>query len=145
MEFAGEVVEVNHVKDFKPIDQVFGFLPPIPVHAFRRKGVLAQYAAIPSQYLAHRPESLTPQQASGVSLVGLTAYQALYERVNIRPGQTVFVNGGTTAVGIYAIQMAKGLGCKVIATASGRNEEFLLGLGVDEVGSVSPSSTSSKY
>ncbi|KAF9643570.1 NAD(P)-binding protein [Thelephora ganbajun] len=132
MEFAGEIVEVNHVEDFKPTDQVFGFLPPIPVHAFRKKGVLAQYAAIPSQYLAHRLESLTPQQASGISLVGLTAYQAVYELVDLRPGQTVFVNGGTTAVGIYAIQMAKALGCRVIATASGKNEEFLRALGIDE-------------
>ncbi|KAF9643579.1 NAD(P)-binding protein, partial [Thelephora ganbajun] len=132
MEFAGEIVEVNHAKDFKPMGQVFGFLPPIPVHAFRKKGVLAQHAAIPSQYLAHRLESLTPQQASGISLVGLTAYQAMYELVDLRPGQTVFVNGGTTAVGICVIQMAKGLGCRVIATASGKNEEFLRGLGVDE-------------
>lgn len=137
MEFAGEIVQVNRVKDFKPTDQVFGFLPPVRAHALQRKGVLAQYAAIPSQYLAHRLESLTPQQASGISLVGLTAYQAMYELVELQPGQTVFVNGGTTAVGIYAIQMAKALGCKVIATASGKNEEFLRGLGVDEVGSAS--------
>lgn len=139
MEFAGEIVEISRdVKDFKPTDQVFGFLPPIPVHAFRKKGVLAQYGAIPSQYLAHRLESLTPQQASGISLVGLTAYQAMYELVDLQPGQTVFVNGGTTGVGIYAIQMAKSLGCRVITAASGKNEEFLRGLGVDEVGSVSP-------
>jgi NADPH:quinone reductase-like Zn-dependent oxidoreductase len=144
MEFAGEIVEVNGVKDFKSADQVFGFLPPIPVHALRKKGVLAQYAAIPAQYLAHKPGSLTPQQASGISLVGLTAYQAMHELVDLQPDQTVFVNGGTTAVGIYAIQMAKSLGCKVTAAASGKNEEFLRGLGIDEVGSVSSRSVSPK-
>jgi len=40
--------------------------------------------------------------------------------------------------GIYAIQMAKAMGCKVIATASRRNEEFLRGLGVGKVGTVPP-------
>ena len=62
MEFAGEIVEVNRVEDFKPKDQVFGYIPPISVHFFQRKGVLAHYAAIPSNSLARRPESLTPQQ-----------------------------------------------------------------------------------
>ena len=59
----------------------------------------------------------------------------MYELVELQPGQMVFVNGGTTAVGIYALQMAKVLGCEVIATASGKDEEFLRGFDVDEVGS----------
>ena len=53
---------------------------------------------------------------------------------NLEPGQTVFVNGGSSSVGAFAIQIAKAKGAaKVVASASGKNEEFVRGLGADEV------------
>jgi NADPH:quinone reductase-like Zn-dependent oxidoreductase len=65
--------------------------------------------------------------------VAVTAYQALFDVGKLQPGQKVFINGGSTSVGIYAIQFAKAIGCEVHASASGKNEEFLKGLGVDKV------------
>jgi NADPH:quinone reductase-like Zn-dependent oxidoreductase len=45
-----------------------------------------------------------------MSLVGVAAHQAAYELVDLQPGQTVFMTGGTTAIGVYAARMAKSLG-----------------------------------
>ena len=66
-------------------------------------------------------------------MVAMTAHAALYRIGKLEAGQKIFINGGTTSVGIYAVQLAKALGCKVYASASGKNEEFLKSLGVDEV------------
>ena len=62
----------------------------------------------------------------------MAALQAL-ELAKLEEGQTLFVNGGSTAVGAYAIQLAKLKGAKVVATASGKNEGYVRGLGADEV------------
>lgn len=63
----------------------------------------------------------------------MTSYQALHKIAKLEPGQTIFVNGGSTAAGAFAIQLAKVIGAKVVATASGRNEEFVRKQGADEV------------
>lgn len=68
-----------------------------------------------------------------MGLVGATAYRALFHDLKLQPGQSIFINGGSTSIGIIAIQVAKSLGCTVTATASGKNEEFLKSLGVDKV------------
>ena len=104
-----------------------------------RAGVLAQYARVPAENVVPIPPELTPVQASGISLAGITAYQALFDTAGLQPEQSVFVNGGSTAVGAFAIQFAKAIGCKVAASASAKNEAFVRGLGADEVRSL-PSS-----
>lgn len=76
---------------------------------------------------------MNPTEASGLGLAGLTAYQGLFNDGKIKPGQHIFINGGSTAVGIFAIQIAKTLGCTVTASGSGRNEAFIKNLGVDKV------------
>lgn len=96
------------------------------------QGALAQFVRLPADHLVIRPHNVTPVQAAGLSLAGLTAYQILHKIAEIEPEQTVFINGGSTAVGAFAIQMAKAAGAKVIATASAKNEDFVLGLGADE-------------
>lgn len=72
-------------------------------------------------------------EASGLGLVGLTGYQALFYTAKLEPGRTVFTNGGSTSVGAYVIQIAKSLGCRVIAIASGKNKDYVRQLGADEV------------
>lgn len=62
----------------------------------------------------------------------MTALHTLNE-AQLREGQTLFVNGGSTAVGSFAIQLAKVRGARVVATASGKNESLVRGLGADEV------------
>jgi hypothetical protein len=64
----------------------------------------------------------------------VTAYQGLVGMAGLEKGQRVFINGGSSSVGAFAIQIAKAKGCWVYASASGKNEEFVRGLGADEVG-----------
>lgn len=131
-DFAGEVVDANGEPRFKVGDQVFGAISL--GESFRSgQGALAQYAYVSAKTITHRPEDISPIEASGIAIVAMTAYTALYQVGKLEAGQRIFINGGTTSVGIYAIQFAKALGCKVYASASGKNEEFLKSLGVDEV------------
>ena len=131
-EFAGEVVDPNGDPRFKVGDQVFGAIP-VPHSLKTGQGALAQYAYVPTKTTTHRPQSIPPNEASGISIVAITAYTALYRMGKLEAGQRIFINGGTTSVGLYAIQFAKAIGCQVYVSASGKNETFLRNLGVDEV------------
>lgn len=63
----------------------------------------------------------------------MTGYQALFQVAKLEAGQTVFINGGSTSVGAFAIIFAKARGIKVVASASGKNEAFVRSMGADEV------------
>lgn len=121
------------VSDFKVGDHVFGYIEVVLQHKIRQ-GALAQYARMPASFLAPMPTNgITFTQAAGVTLAGQTAYQGLIGSGKIEAGQTIFVNGGSSSVGALAIQIAKARGCKVYASASGKNEAFVWSLGADEV------------
>ena len=98
------------------------------------QGSLAEYARVSAGSVTKRPKNITPTQAAGISLVGMTAAVALFEKGQLKPNQHVFINGGSTAVGLAAIQLAKAAGCKVTATGSTAKEELLKSLGADEAG-----------
>ena len=131
-DFAGEIVNPNGCDRFKVGDQVFGAISS-RVSFRTRHGTLAQYTFGPAETIVHRPETIPVNEASGIALVAITAYQALFDVGKLQSGQKVFINGGSTSVGIYAIQFAKAIGCEVHASASGKNEDFLKSLGVDKV------------
>ena len=105
-----------------------------------RKGALTEYLAVHTSNLALCPQNVTLTQAAGITLAGLTAYQALFDLGGLQAGQRVFVNGGSTSVGAFAIQMAKAQGCTVGASASAKNELYVRSLGADEVRSIFRSS-----
>ena len=132
LEFAGEIVDADSSSGFAPGDRVAGFVGP-DTHILERRGALAQYIAIKPGEIVKRPEFLSPVEASGVVIVSLTAYQALFEVAKLRqePGQSVFINGGSTSVGMYAIQLAKAYGLKVVASTSGRNAKLVTELGAE--------------
>lgn len=98
-----------------------------------RQGTLTQYLKIPAEYVLHRPSTVTPIEASGITLAAMTSYQALHTIAQLEPEQTILINGGSSAVGAFAIQIAKARGAKVVATASGKNEDFVRRMGADEV------------
>lgn len=87
--------------------------------------------------LAPAPRSVSPPEAAALPVVGLTAWQALVTLGRVQPGQRVLIHGGSGGVGSVAVQLARHLGATVvatvIATASGRNAEFVRGLGAHEV------------
>jgi alcohol dehydrogenase len=73
------------------------------------------------------------EEAASIPLVGLTAWQALIERANLKKGQKVFIQAGSGGVGTFAIQLAKHVGATVATTASTANIDLVKGLGADLV------------
>jgi len=97
------------------------------------QGALAQYVRVSADWIVHRPTNVTPVEASGITLVGHTAYHMVVTDGKVKPGQRVFINGGSTSVGAFAIQIAKHIGAHVTASCSPRGEELVRRMGADEV------------
>jgi NADPH:quinone reductase-like Zn-dependent oxidoreductase len=73
------------------------------------------------------------EEAASIPLVGLTAWQALIERANLRQGQKVLIHAGSGGVGTFAIQLAKHVGATVATTTSTANVDLVSSLGADIV------------
>jgi NADPH:quinone reductase-like Zn-dependent oxidoreductase len=126
---SGVVAEVGlGVSWLRPGDEVFG-MPRLPVEA----GTYAQYVTSPARHLARKPAALTHEEAAGLGLAGLTAWQALVDTADVQPGQRVLVHAAAGGVGHLAVQVAKARGAYVIGTASAAKHAFVRGLGADEV------------
>ena len=108
-------------------DAVIGFLP------FGDDGATADYVLATATTLAPAPTSVPLAEAAALPLVGLTAWQALFEHAHLESGQRILVNGASGAVGGYAVQLAKSAGAHVIATASAHTREQVRRQGADEV------------
>jgi NADPH:quinone reductase-like Zn-dependent oxidoreductase len=127
-DLAGIVVEVgSRVTRFKPGDAVFASIFDLGT------GALAEFAVMPENTAALKPTNLDFVQAASIPMVGLTSWQALKERVKLKPGQKVFIPAGSGGIGTFAIQLAKQLGAKVGTTTSTSNVELVESLGADEV------------
>src|SRR5436853_2038143 len=83
--------------------------------------------------VALKPKNLTMEEAASIPLVGLTAWQVLIERANLKMGQKVFIQAGSGGVGTFAIQLAKHLGATVSTTTSASNMDMVKNLGADVV------------
>lgn len=113
---------------FKPGDRVWGSNQGL----LGRQGTFAEYAAIDEDWLYPTPEGVDDQQAAAIALVGITAHLGLFRDGKLKPGETVFVNGGSGGVGSTVLQMAKAVGAKVICTAgSPEKVQACLELGAD--------------
>lgn len=127
-DIAGVVVEVgSRVTRFKPGDAVFASLFDLD------RGSIAEFAAVPESVAAQKPAKLDFVRAASVPMVGLTSWQALKERANVRAGQKVFIPAGAGGIGTFAIQLAKYLGARVGTTTSTGNVQLVTTLGADEV------------
>ncbi|CAM5613297.1 MULTISPECIES: NADP-dependent oxidoreductase [Streptomyces] len=115
------------VAAFQPGDEVFGMLPYPYGH-----GSHAEYVIAPVRALTHKPASIDHTQAGALPLVSLTAWQALVEHADLRPGQRVLIHAAAGGVGHMAVQIAKARGAYVIGTASAGKHDFLREIGVDE-------------
>ena len=111
---------------FKPGDEVYGYIR----RHHLQFGTYAEYATATDTYFAHKPASLSFEEAAALPLVGLTAHQAL-ETMGVRGGETLFIGGGSGGVGHIAVQLGVARGARVIATASERNQDFLRELGAE--------------
>ncbi|KAF2775767.1 MULTISPECIES: NADP-dependent oxidoreductase [Streptomyces] len=115
------------VAAFRPGDEVFGMLSYPFGH-----GSHAEYVTAPARAFTHKPAGIDHVQAGALPLVSLTAWHALVERADVRPGQRVLVHAAAGGVGHVAVQIAKARGAHVIGTASAGKHEFLRSLGADE-------------
>ena len=98
-----------------------------------RGGALATFVVVPAAYLAKAPGSVSLAAAAGVPTAGGTAWQALFEVAGLEAGQTVLVHAGAGGVGSFAIQLARHVGARVVATASGDGIDIARRLGADQV------------
>ncbi len=126
---AGRVEAVGRsVRQFKPGDDVFGYLP-----SATGRGTFAEYVCANENAITLKPVNLTFEQAAAVPLAAMTALQALRDNGNLQPGQKVLINGATGGVGTFAVQIAKAFGAEVTAVCSTRNLEMVLSIGADHI------------
>ncbi|TCU37202.1 NADP-dependent oxidoreductase [Rhizobium azibense] len=125
---AGTVIRVgSKVRKFKPGDHVYAR----PRDG--RIGTFAEFIGVNEADVALKPENLSMEEAASIPLVGLTAWQALIERANLKKGQKVFIQAGSGGVGTFAIQLAKHLGATIATTVSAASTDLVKGLGADVV------------
>ncbi|WP_367131616.1 MULTISPECIES: NADP-dependent oxidoreductase [Streptomyces] len=127
---AGVVVRPGaDATEFAEGDEVIGYVR----EDFLSRGTFAEYVAAPVRTLARKPKNLTFEQAAGLPLAGLTAYQALVKALRLWEGETVLIHAASGGVGSMAVQVARHFGARVIGTASERNHEYLRSLGAEPV------------
>jgi NADPH:quinone reductase-like Zn-dependent oxidoreductase len=126
MDFCGKVVTAGPDTDFAPGQLVYGCLSK-PAQF----GSLGEYLISSASLLAPVPEGVEIDHAASIGIAGQTAYQSLSGYVSA--GDKVFINGGSGGCGIFAIQIAKEMGCHVTTTCSTKNVDFVRGLGADVV------------
>src|SRR5205823_5862602 len=98
-----------------------------------RIGAFAEFIAINEDDVAIKPRALSMEEAASIPLVGLTAWQALIERADLKRGQKVLIHAGSGGVGTFAIQLAKHIGATVATTTSTDNVDLVRSLGADIV------------
>lgn len=127
-DLAGTVIRVGAgVRGFAPGDEVYARPRD------HRIGAFAERIAVDESDVARKPATVSMEEAGSLPLVALTAWQALVELGDVRPGHKVLIHAGAGGVGSIAIQLAKHLGAEVATTASAANAEFVRLLGADHV------------
>ncbi len=108
-------------------DRVVGFLP------FVDDGAAAEFVLASAEILASAPTTIPLADAAALPVVGLTAWQALFELADLQAGQRILINGAGGAVGGYAVQLASAAGAHVIATAGPNSRARVEAAGADEI------------
>lgn len=111
---------------FKPGDAVYARTSRETI------GTFAEKIALPQQFVALKPASVSHAEAASLPLVGLTTLQG-FSRVGARAGQRILIHAGAGGIGTFAIQYAKHIGLHVTTTTSAKNAEFVKSLGADKV------------
>ncbi len=100
----------------------------------QRDGGFAEKVCVPARSLVRLPDAVSFETSAALTLAGSTAMHMLTDRAQVRPGQWVLAIGGASGVGSAAIQIAKGLGARVISTGSSdEKRQFALSLGAEFV------------
>ncbi len=121
---AGRVEAVaGNVTQFRPGDEVFGVC----------LGSFAEYGIAREDRLALKPANCSFEESAAVPIAGLTALQALRDKGKIQSGNKVLINGASSGVGTFAVQIAKSFGAEVTGVCSTRNLDLVRSIGADRV------------
>lgn len=127
-EFSGVVAAIGeNTSGFEVGQEVYG------MNNWFAEGALAQFCVTQPDSIAVKPARLTHAEAASVPIGALTAWQGLFDRAKLKPGERVLIHGAAGAVGVFAVQLAHLRGAQVIATASARNLGFVSSLGAGQV------------
>ncbi len=125
---AGRVEAVGrNTKQFRPGDEVFGDLSVCGWGGF------AEYVSVPEDAIAVKPANLTFEEAAAVPQAAIVALQGLRDKGQIQPGQKVLINGASSGIGTFAVQIAKFFGAEVTGVCGTRNLDMVRSIGADQV------------
>lgn len=116
----------SEVKDLAVGDRVYTRVP------IEKIGALAEYVAVRADAVAKMPQNYDFDVAAAIPLTGLTAYQAITEELKAKPGESLFIPGGSGSFGQMAVPIAKSLGLKVVVSGGGSAKNSILAAGADE-------------
>lgn len=125
-ELTGVIEKVGRsVKGFQVGDAIYSRLP------LQKIGAFAEYAAIDADAIGRLPSNLDFVTGAAAPLTGLTAYQGLHEELDAKPGDTLFIPGGSGSFGQMAIPIAKSMGLYVAVSGSEQARERTIAAGAD--------------
>lgn len=125
---AGVVKSIgSDVKNLKPGDEVFAYCRKPTI----KWGTYAEYVAFDAENVTLKPKNINFAQAAAIPLVGLTAWQALFDAAKLKKGETILIHAGSGGVGSMAIQFSKWAGARVLTTAGPMNHSYVEKLGAD--------------
>jgi NADPH2:quinone reductase len=121
-DLAGVVESVGPgVTRYIPGDRVWGSNQGL----LGRQGTAAELICVHEEWLYPIPDGVSDESAAAGALTGITAHLGLYQKANLQPGETVFVNGGTGGVGSMVVQLARAHDAQVFTTV-GSEEKVIL-------------------
>jgi NADPH:quinone reductase-like Zn-dependent oxidoreductase len=122
IDMAGVVEAVGREVDGLRVgDEVFGMTGGVG----GLQGSLAELAAVDARLIAHKPRSLSMEQAAALSLGFITSWEGLVDRAGVAAGQQVLVHGGAGGVGFLAVQLALARGAQVFATGGPSSQDVI--------------------
>ena len=132
MDFSGIVNQLGEddmSSDFKEGDEVYGQASVFSGGS----GAFAELALANKDSITRKPKTLNHVEAAALPLAGVSAWQALVEKIGLSKDQKILIHGGAGGIGSIAIQLAKHLGAYVATTVSKNDKEFVQQLGADQV------------
>ena len=116
----------DKVTQFKKGDAVFGYIERF------NGGAASEFIAISENHIAHKPDSLTFEEAASMPCTYLTALQSLRDIAKIKKDEKLLLYGASGGVGTAAMQLAKVLGVSTTTVSSSKNLLYCLRQGADE-------------
>ncbi len=117
----------SKVEGFSPGDAVYGDI------SGRGWGGFSEYVAVRPDVLAHKPSSMSFEQAAATPQAAVLALQALRSKTRIKPGDRVLINGAGGGAGTFAVQLAKSFRAEVTVADKAGKLDMLAALGADHV------------